>query len=205
MVTVTEGTQTVGIRRNQTIGKMHFVDEKYSTKALWQSVEGYIEKAYNVEKIENIYIHADGGKWIESGLENFSNVTRVMDGYHFFKELKKISLKYPKRNVRVSILNAVAQDKQEKANNYIKELTEEGDEIIEFGKYLFGNWEAIRNLVPLEIPGSCIEGQVSHVLSERFSRNPMGWSEKGLGKLSKLRVYRLNGGICKRSLRLKHI
>lgn len=75
LVTVTEGTQAVGIRRNQTIGKMHFVDEKYSTKTLWQSVEGYIEKAYNVEKIENIYIHADGGKWIESGLENFSNVT----------------------------------------------------------------------------------------------------------------------------------
>lgn len=42
--------------------------------------------------------------------------------------------------------------------------------------------------------GSCTEAQVSHVLSERFSRNPMGWSEEGLGKLSKLRVYEENGG-----------
>ena len=32
------------------------------------------------------------------------------------------------------------------------------------------------------------------MLSERFSRNPIGWSEEGLGKLSKLRVYMKNGG-----------
>ena len=35
---------------------------------------------------------------------------------------------------------------------------------------------------------------MSHVLAERFSRSPMGWSRAGLGKLSKLRVYNINGG-----------
>ena len=44
------------------------------------------------------------------------------------------------------------------------------------------------------MPGSCTEGLVSHVLSERLSRDPMGWSEKGLGKVAKLRVYIKNGG-----------
>ncbi|WP_455258078.1 hypothetical protein [Peptoniphilus asaccharolyticus] len=34
---------------------------------------------------------------------------------------------------------------------------------------------------------------MSHVLSERFSRNPMGWSKEVLGKLSVLRVYKKNG------------
>ena len=46
----------------------------------------------------------------------------------------------------------------------------------------------------LDIPGSCTEGQVSHVLSKRFSREPLGWSKTILGKLSKLRVYVKNGG-----------
>lgn len=46
----------------------------------------------------------------------------------------------------------------------------------------------------LDIPGSCTEGQISHVLSERFSRDPMGWSEECLGKLSQARVYLKNGG-----------
>lgn len=44
-----------------------------------------------------------------------------------------------------------------------------------------------------DLPGSCTEGQVSHVLSARFSRNPMGWSKAGLGKLSKVRVCIENG------------
>ena len=42
--------------------------------------------------------------------------------------------------------------------------------------------------------GSCTEAQVSHVLSKRFSRNPMGWSEEALGKLASVRVFMLNGG-----------
>ena len=151
-------------------------------------------KAYDVEHIERIYIHADGGKWIRNGLETFSNVVHVMDGYHFFKALKSVSRKYPHRNIKMTILNAIKKDDCEKAKEYIQELSEEDASIIEFGTYLLSHWEAIRNLVMLDIPGSCTEGQVSHILSERFSRNPMGWSKAGLGKLSKLRVYNINGG-----------
>ena len=57
-----------------------------------------------------------------------------------------------------------------------------------------GNWESIMKRRTLDTPGSCKEAQVSHILSERFSRDPLGWSEEGLGKLSKLRVYIKNGG-----------
>lgn len=194
LVTVTEGTQSIGCRRNQTIEPMHFVDEEQSAKRLWKSVEGYVAKAYDVEQIEEIYVHADGGNWIQNGLESFSNVIHVMDGYHFFKELRSLARKFPQRNVRVAILNALTKDDRRKADIFIQELAEEDEEILKFGTYLFGHWEETRNLITLDIPGSCTEGQVSHVLSERFSRNPMGWSKTGLGKLSKLRVYRCNGG-----------
>ena len=94
---------------------MHFVDENQSSKLLWISVEGYIAKAYDVEQIEHIYIHADGGKWINSGLESFSNVVHVMDGYHFFKELKGIARKFPERNVKITIVNALEKDDRKKA------------------------------------------------------------------------------------------
>ena len=194
LVTVTEGTRPVGSRRNITIEPMHFVDEKQSSKMLWKSVEGYMARAYDVEQIDKIYIHGDGGKWIWNGLETFPNVVHVMDGYHFFKELKGIARKFPKRNVKITIVNALAKDDRKKADRFLQELAKEDVEILKFGKYLFGNWEHIRNLIILDIPGSCTEGQVSHVLSERFSRNPMGWSKVGLGKLSKLRVYKINGG-----------
>ena len=194
LVTVTEGTIPAGSRRKRTVEPMHFVDEKQSSKMLWKSVEGYMARAYDVEQIEKIYVHGDGGKWIRSGLEAFPNVVHVMDGYHFFKELKGHARKFPERNVKVVIVNALAKDDRKRADRFIQELAEEDVEIQKFGKYLFGNGEAIRNLIVLDIPGSCTEGQVSHVLAERFSRNPMGWSKAGLGKLSKLRVYNMNGG-----------
>ena len=57
------------------------------------------------------------------------------------------------------------------------------------------SWAAVRALKTLDIPGSCTEGQISHVLSERFSRDPAGWSRKVLGKLCQIRVYRANGNV----------
>jgi hypothetical protein len=34
---------------------------------------------------------------------------------------------------------------------------------------------------------------ISHILSERLSRNPMGWSKKGLAKMAMIRVFVMNG------------
>lgn len=74
-------------------------------------------------------------------------------------------------------------------------LTEkEAEQLQKFAGYLFRFWDAIRRRIVEDIPGSCTEGQISHVLSERFSRDPQGWSEACLGKLAKARVYQKNGG-----------
>ena len=64
----------------------------------------------------------------------------------------------------------------------------------EFGTYLMGSWEEIVRRRAEDIPGSCTEAQISHLLSERFSREPPGWSDKGLGVLTKQRIYIKNGG-----------
>ena len=43
------------------------------------------------------------------------------------------------------------------------------------------HWDAIRRRVSEGLLGSCTEEQVSHILSGRFSRDPLGWSEEGRG------------------------
>jgi hypothetical protein len=66
--------------------------------------------------------------------------------------------------------------------------------IRENGAFLLAHWQAIlNNRLPGTI-GSCTEALVSHVLSERLSRDPMGWSRAGISKLAMVRVFRLNGG-----------
>lgn len=200
LVTVTEGIEKESKGRNRTRNAMHFVDENFDTKALWKSVEGYIGASYDIESIEMIYIHADGGKWIASGLASFSNVTRVMDGFHLEKRLKEVSRNFPGSNLRQRIKAAMEKGDRKKLNMLLQEMyaRSQDKKQIEYttklGRYLTENFEEIRNRLKSNTVGSCTEGQVSHILSNRFSRNPMGWSEEGLGKLSKQRVYIKNKG-----------
>lgn len=200
LVTVTEGTESNG-RRQKTICPMHFVDEQFDSKALWDTVEGYIQKAYAVDSIEKIYVHADGGRWIRNGLKDFAQTEHVLDGFHLEKYLRRISARFPKKNLRVRFHKAFEQNDRKKADQMLQELyaEAEGDKkqtkaVKEFGSYIRNNWEEIVRRKTLDIPGSCTEGQISHVLSERFSRDPIGWSEECLGKLSQARVYLKNGG-----------
>ena len=85
-------------------------------------------------------------------------------------------------------------------DRYIQDLLastedmEKRDKITEFAGYLFRSWEEIRRRIVEDIPGSCTEGLISHTLAERISRNPMGWSDAGLGKVVSARLYIKNGG-----------
>ena len=200
LVTLTEGTRQESRNRNRTINPVHFVDEEFDTKRLWKAVEGYIDKAYDVSALDAIYVHGDGGQWIRNGLEIFPQTKHIMDGYHFERDLRTIAKIFPRRNVTIAIRNTLVNDDRKKADAFIQELLSEQltekdiDKVGQFAGYLFCSWEQIRRRVKGGIPGSCTEAQVSHVLSERFSRDPLGWSETVLGKLTGVRVYIRNGG-----------
>lgn len=154
-----------------------------------------------MRSIGKIYVHGDGGSWIRNGLNNFAQTEHVIDGFHLEKYLKGICARFPKKNLRVRFVRAFEQDDRGKEDMILQELLyeAEGDRkltkaVKEFGICILNNWDVIVRRRTLDIPGRCIEGQISHVLSERSSRNPSGWSEKGLGKLTQARVYLMNGG-----------
>lgn len=200
LVTVTEGKVAVGNKRNATVNPMHFVDEKLDADALWKTVEGYIMKTYDMESLKEIRVHGDGAMWIKKGLEDFPNVVRVLDGFHLQKTLKALNRKFHGQHIQRRINEGLAENNRDVVEAILSSLTKHCKDKRDFEKvqevrtYLFSNWEAAVNRFRKEISGSCTEGLVSHVLSERFSRNPMGWSEEGVGKLSKLRVFCKNGG-----------
>lgn len=57
------------------------------------------------------------------------------------------------------------------------------------------NWSAImRTLHDENVMGCSAEGHVSHVLSDRLSSRPKGWSKEGADRMSKLRCYEINHG-----------
>lgn len=199
LVVVTEGIDTEA-NRHYTKNPMAFVDEAFDAKNLWQTVSGYIGKAYNVEKLKRICVHADGGTWIKNGLEEYSQTVHVIDGFHFERDLKRIAANFQGRNIRQRMHGAIEKEDRKKADAILQEMMDWSEDektlekVKEFGKYLLNHWEEVVNRRNGEVPGSCTEGQVSHLLSKRFSRDPMGWSKSGLGKLSAARIYVKNGG-----------
>ena len=200
LVTVSEGIEQVSNRRGKTVNPMHFVDENFDSNALWKSVEGYIAKAYDITQIESIRIHADGGRWIKTGLEDFTNVDHILDEFHLKQRLRDIDRRFRGNNLRRNLERAIREENYTQIEtvlgNMYSKCNSEADAkaISETLTFLGSHWDAITNRYKEGMTGSCTEGQVSHLLSERFSRNPMGWSEAGLGKLSSLRIYRKNGG-----------
>ncbi len=62
------------------------------------------------------------------------------------------------------------------------------------GNYCASHWSAIVVRMNRETCGNCTESQVSHVLSDRLSRNPIAWSRDGLNRMTMLVVYTKNGG-----------
>ena len=202
LVVVTEGIEQVSKSRRRTINAKAFVDEEFKGKDLWKTVEAYITKTYELDDLEKIYIHGDGGKWIKNGLESFSNAIHIMDEFHIEKYIKKLSNAFPGRSLSQRIHSKIKANDKSGVDRILQELytitdakdRKRKDKIKEVGEYLLRNWDAIYYRKTLNIPGSCTEGQVSHILSERFSRNPMGWSVEGLSKLSMDRVYVLNKG-----------
>ena len=200
LVTVTEGVTGEYASRNRTINPMHFVDRNLDTTSLWENVDAYLRMQYDLDSTEKIYVHGDGANWIEAGLNDIRQTEHVMDGYHLGKYLRSINTKFPNRSVRYRIEKALKSDNKEEANRILESLKQVAEEpkqfeaIAEMETYLNNKWDSLVRRRVLDIPGSCTEGQVSHVLSERFSRNPMGWSLEALGKLSRLRVYVKNGG-----------
>ena len=61
--------------------------------------------------------------------------------------------------------------------------------------YVLNNWSAVMLCLHSEIVDGCsAEGHVSHVLSDRLSSRPMGWSQTGADRMSKLRCYEKNYG-----------
>ena len=61
--------------------------------------------------------------------------------------------------------------------------------------YVLGNWAAVRRtLRDKNVNGCSAESHVSHMLSDRLSSRPMGWSQTGADRMSKLRCYEKNYG-----------
>ena len=201
-VTVPLITVTEGIEESRTVNPFHIQGYGMDNDTLAENLLAVVCERYDMDTISSIRLHCDGGNWIRKIPDVLPNVTVYMDGFHIQKYLKRLlnlkeGSKYAKR-----IRDALEKCDWDSFFLYGTELMglqdEKGQKTAEeILKYFHNNQKIIENRMKAKeegVCGSCTEGLVSHTLSERLSRDPMGWSDEGLRKMSSLLIFTKNGG-----------
>ena len=211
LVTITEGMDISNPKRHKTIHPIHVAAFDMAPDAFKENVLAVLTERYNLDDVEQINIHADCGSWI-LGLQQLIPRSRlVLDGYHLEKELRSFLRLEGASSYAKAIRDSMCkEDGYEAFERYCekifsKQSTEDGQEKVrKFVEYCANHWSAIVVRMNKETCGSCTEPQVSHVLSERLSRNPIAWSKEGLSKMTMLVVYTKNGGkVCAKDVRIR--
>lgn len=207
MIYVHEGCRPVGNQknRNELINKKYFnsLSNSEDNDDFWARVSNYINATYNIKNITQIIIQGDGGAWIQAGLNHIPKSKFILDEFHLKQSLKKISrcafdssaevyqclLECIRDNDAIKFINAIkdiakVQNKESRLNTLKRETYA-----------LINHWGPAnaRLNVDDEICGCSAEGHISHYLSKRMSRDPLGWSKKGATNIARLIEANLNG------------
>ena len=193
-------------KRHHLVGTHYFggVYEGASNEELWLEVANYIDLNYDMEYLETVYLSGDGASWIRQGLSWITKSRFVLDQYHLNKYIQAsiTHLGDSAEDAKDMIYDAISRESQTELKDVfgkIEAVTEnefKRGQIADTKRYLLRNWDGIiiKNEKGHEIIGCSAEGHVSHLLSDRMSSRPMGWSKRGAEVMSKLRIFKWNHG-----------
>jgi len=195
LVTITEGMDKSNAKRHKTIHPLHLAEYGMETSAFSENVLAVLTERYDLDQVKEIRLHGDGGRWIQ-GLGNvLPRCKPVMDGYHIEKRIRTF-LRLPGAASYAKVLReSMKEGNLKKFQKYCTVICERQEDkknrehANEFVYHCTAHWDSITRRMGGQVCGSCTEAQVSHVLSERLSRTPLGWSETGLRQMTMLRVY----------------
>lgn len=208
MIYVYEGIEPVApkSRRHRLINPHYFcgVYDGKDNEKLWQEVYDYLENTYDLSKVKKVYLNSDGGNWIKGAKKQLHGLTPVLDEFHLNKYLLKMTggLLDSAGDARSELVNEIKNGTAEAfghVTEHILDVTESNSAIIRIANsanYVLNNWSAAKARFKRgpHLVGCSAEGHVSHVLSDRMSSRPLGWSREGADKMAHLRAYYFNHG-----------
>jgi hypothetical protein len=186
-------------------GKRTYLPQRYCLSSykehpeeFWVRIANEVSKRYGDRDDLKIYIHGDGASWIRGGLDFLPNSRFVLDAYHVRQYMRPVS--GGNESYMGLMHDCLQKNNYPLLRNLVGTFVDQGTCVKETGdnflNYVHNNWSGIQIWYdPDEQAGSsCAEGLVSHILSDRLSSRPKGWLDQGLETVSRLRVYRKNGG-----------
>ena len=162
----------------------------------------YIYNHYDVDYIKEINFMGDCAAWIK----NFPNshwfkfnpdtvVRFAMDNFHFKQVLTQLTTK-KYQEVNDALLEYINKNNKKDFNMLVeqfKELNPLRTETIESKQnYILNNWKERQTYLENPYLKCSMESHISHILADLFTARPKAYSEKGLRKLLKLRILKVN-------------
>ena len=198
LVYVHEGRKKIGKNRWKLLNARYFSGVYANSDELWVEVLDYIDKAYEMDAIEKIYLSGDGASWIKNGLGWIKGSIYVLDRYHLSKYITQATAHMSYTTPFMwDYTNAGDKDSVKELFKAIISSTESETKkraVQEARRYILGNWEGIMRQYDADYTGCSAEGHVSHILSSRLSSRPLAWSKTGVDQMARLRVFVANGG-----------
>ncbi len=176
---------------------------KDGNENLWKNVQEYIDKTYDTETLKRVFVSGDGAAWIKSGADYLNKALFCADKVHLMKYINQAAAQMlDEKETAKEELWHILYSKKPKAKKRFEEYTDcmlqsakNPEKVENLRTYVLGNWAAVRRtLRNKHVNGCSAESHVSHVLSDRMSSRPMGWSQTGADRMSKLRCYERNYG-----------
>lgn len=169
-------------------------------QSFWESVQEYIEMNYDTDVLKRVFISGDGAQWIKSGYSYVDRGLYCVDKYHMTKYINAAANQMldEAEDVKAKLYQYIYKKQRRKFRELTNEMLRSANnpkKIEELQKYALGNWSAVMRAYHSKLLSGCsAEGHVSHLLSSRLSSRPMGWSQTGADRMSKLRCYAKNHG-----------
>lgn len=199
LIYIHEGIMKRG-ERNMLMNPFYFASLGKKPEALWQEVYEHVEDSYDIDHIKTVYISGDGAAWIKKGLQCFPKARFVLDRYHMNKYVTKATASNRKYASKIwDALNSADLGTLKEIMRQLYNETESESkrkEIQECMLYFKNNWHGIEiyQKEKGKIVGCSAEGHNSHILADRMSSRPKGWSVEGADKMARLRAFMANGG-----------
>lgn len=189
-----EDIAKVSYNRNRLVNKTVYTT--YSTKA-WEEFGVLLSQKYDLSKIKNICILADGGSWIKAGLtelklESHINVSYFLCLFHYRQAINHITTNTNERKKLLQIFDNKSKKEFKSAVEDITEDNKKREEIITKKlNYILNNYNNIKRMKNSNI-GSSMESHISHCIANTFSSRPKGYSSKYIKKYFQINDYKNN-------------
>ena len=193
---VHEGHEESFTKRKKLKNIHYFASAELSYEQLWEVIYDYVDKKYDIDKFNNIFVSGDGASGIKNYTNCFPKAIFVLDKYHYKgkhltyifkknKDLKDLADNYL-RNDRLDDFKILVEEQIKLYPNQEKYMKEHMN-------YLINNLEGIKNQTHSEYKCPCsMEGHVNQAFARYITSSPYGFSKQGLNNKLKLLVYKAN-------------